>query len=191
MTHIRIFGCPAFVHVPKDKRKKLESRTRKCMFVGYVHNTNKIWRVWDPVSRRCLNAANVIFDEACMLHAAPKPAELAEERTEELDAMEDLRSSQLLKPIKEAESSQVVDRLECSGTMADMPSTSGANMPSVADMPSRPRIQLGEEIIDDPPTASAAATRIGKHLTICAATAHEIDGEVIDLLCCYARRYDT
>ena len=30
-----VFGCQAFVHIPKDERKKLESKSRKCVLIGY------------------------------------------------------------------------------------------------------------------------------------------------------------
>jgi transposase InsO family protein len=33
--HFRIFGCPVYFHVPKDKRSKLEPSGRKETFVGY------------------------------------------------------------------------------------------------------------------------------------------------------------
>ena len=32
---LRVFGCQAFVHIPKDERKKLESKSRKCVLIGY------------------------------------------------------------------------------------------------------------------------------------------------------------
>ena len=32
---LRVFGCQAFVHIPKDERKKLDSKSRKCIFLGY------------------------------------------------------------------------------------------------------------------------------------------------------------
>ena len=31
--------------------------------LGYVNNTTKQWRVWDPVERRVTNAADIVFDE--------------------------------------------------------------------------------------------------------------------------------
>jgi hypothetical protein len=31
--HFRIFGCPVYLHVPKEKRSKLESSGRKGIFV--------------------------------------------------------------------------------------------------------------------------------------------------------------
>ena len=33
ISHLRIFGCPVYMHVPKEKRTKLEGR--KDIFVGY------------------------------------------------------------------------------------------------------------------------------------------------------------
>lgn len=32
--------------------------------LGYVHNTTKQWRVWDPVQRTVTNVADVVFDES-------------------------------------------------------------------------------------------------------------------------------
>ena len=33
--HLRIFGFPVYIHVPKDKRMKLEPSGKKGTFVGY------------------------------------------------------------------------------------------------------------------------------------------------------------
>lgn len=33
--HMIIFGCHVYIHVPKDKRNKLEPSGRKGIFVGY------------------------------------------------------------------------------------------------------------------------------------------------------------
>ena len=35
--HLRIFGNIAYVHVPDDKRKKLDAQSEKCIVVGYSH----------------------------------------------------------------------------------------------------------------------------------------------------------
>jgi len=37
--HLRIFGCPVYFHVPKDKRNKLEATKKKGAFVGYCENS--------------------------------------------------------------------------------------------------------------------------------------------------------
>ena len=33
--HLRVFGCEAYSHVPKEFRNKLEPKNRKCIFLGY------------------------------------------------------------------------------------------------------------------------------------------------------------
>ncbi|GJU87980.1 putative RNA-directed DNA polymerase [Tanacetum coccineum] len=33
--HLRVFGCKAYVHIPKDERSKLDVKGKSCMFLGY------------------------------------------------------------------------------------------------------------------------------------------------------------
>jgi transposase InsO family protein len=35
VIHLRIFGCPVFVHVPKQKKTKLDPSRKNGIFVGY------------------------------------------------------------------------------------------------------------------------------------------------------------
>jgi hypothetical protein len=35
VSHLQIFGCPVFVHIPKEKRTKLDPSGKKRIFVGY------------------------------------------------------------------------------------------------------------------------------------------------------------
>jgi hypothetical protein len=34
VSHLKVFGCDAFLHVPKDKRSKMEKKAVKCVFIG-------------------------------------------------------------------------------------------------------------------------------------------------------------
>eukprot|EP00253_Pinus_taeda_P025870 PITA_25870 len=34
LSHLRVFGCDAYVHVPKEKHTKLDSKFEKCIFIG-------------------------------------------------------------------------------------------------------------------------------------------------------------
>ena len=34
VEHLRVFGCTAYVHVPKDERGKLDSKTKRCTLLG-------------------------------------------------------------------------------------------------------------------------------------------------------------
>eukprot|EP00253_Pinus_taeda_P023030 PITA_23030 len=36
LSHLRVFGCDAYVHVPKEKRTKLDSKFEKCIFIREV-----------------------------------------------------------------------------------------------------------------------------------------------------------
>ena len=38
VSSLRIFGCSTYAHVPKAERRKLDSKTRKCVLLGYGAN---------------------------------------------------------------------------------------------------------------------------------------------------------
>jgi len=42
VNHLRIFGCLVYVHVPREKRSKLEPLGKKDIFVGYSKNRKHI-----------------------------------------------------------------------------------------------------------------------------------------------------
>ncbi len=35
VSHVIVFGCIAYVHVPNEKRSKLDPKAEKCIFIGY------------------------------------------------------------------------------------------------------------------------------------------------------------
>ena len=51
LSHLRVFGCDAYVHVAKDKRTKLDSKFEKCICVGYKDGL-KGYKLWNPVTRK-------------------------------------------------------------------------------------------------------------------------------------------
>ncbi|GMI95058.1 hypothetical protein HRI_003175100 [Hibiscus trionum] len=65
-SHLRIFGCPAYVHVPGDERSKLDAKSKKCIFLGYKKGV-KGYKFWDPVARKTMINRDAIFDEQLML----------------------------------------------------------------------------------------------------------------------------
>ncbi|RDX75554.1 hypothetical protein CR513_44548, partial [Mucuna pruriens] len=60
--HLRVFGCKAFVHVPKDERSKLDMKTRQCIFIGYDHDEYG-YRMYDPVEKKLVRSRDVQFME--------------------------------------------------------------------------------------------------------------------------------
>jgi len=62
VDHFRIFGSPAYVHVLKDKRKKLDSTSIKGIFIGYSL-FSKAYRIDINEGRYIEASRDVIFDE--------------------------------------------------------------------------------------------------------------------------------
>ncbi|KAJ9529172.1 hypothetical protein QJQ45_007848 [Haematococcus lacustris] len=78
VSHLRVWGCPAYVHDPMPA-SKLDSRSVKGVFVGYERG-GKAYRVW--AEGRIYVSKSVVFDEQTVLqrfvpHAVLAPAELA------------------------------------------------------------------------------------------------------------------
>ena len=48
--HFRIFGCPVYFHVPKEKRFKLDPSRRKGTFVGYSFSQQLFYAKLSPHS---------------------------------------------------------------------------------------------------------------------------------------------
>lgn len=62
LSHLKIFGTKAMVHVPKQNRQKWDSKSRELIFVGYCDNT-KGYRLYDQVSKKIVISRDVIFVE--------------------------------------------------------------------------------------------------------------------------------
>ena len=63
IQHLRTFGCDAFAQTPKPKRKKLDSRSQKLIFLGY-DLSSKGYRLWDSENEKVLISRDVKFHEA-------------------------------------------------------------------------------------------------------------------------------
>jgi hypothetical protein len=66
VSHLKIFGCPVFVHIPKEKRNKLEPSEKKGIFVGYCE-ASKAFRIYIPGHHHIEISKDVTFDEYAML----------------------------------------------------------------------------------------------------------------------------
>lgn len=51
LEHIQVFGCDSFVHVPKEKRSKLDSKEKKSIFIDYKDGV-KGYKLWNLVTRK-------------------------------------------------------------------------------------------------------------------------------------------
>ena len=62
LAHLKLFGCDSFVHVPKEKRSKLDTKYEKCMFIGYK-DAMKWYKLWNLVIMKEVYSRDVIFKE--------------------------------------------------------------------------------------------------------------------------------
>lgn len=63
MSFMRVFGCRAFVHVPKEKRRKLDEKSIECLFVGYSEES-KAYRLYEKSKRKIHISRDVVFLES-------------------------------------------------------------------------------------------------------------------------------
>lgn len=70
--HLRRFGCAAYKRIPKEQRTgKFSARSRECTMLGYVHETTKIWKLWDPIALKVSHVSDVIFNEDKIIGIRP------------------------------------------------------------------------------------------------------------------------
>jgi transposase InsO family protein len=62
VSHLKVWGCLAYVHVQKDKRDASGSHIEKCIFVGYP-TEYKAWEFYNPVTRKMVISERAVFDE--------------------------------------------------------------------------------------------------------------------------------
>jgi transposase InsO family protein len=62
VDYFRVFGSIAHVHIPEQKRTKLDDRSRKCILIG-VSDESKAYRLYDPILKKITVSRDVIFEE--------------------------------------------------------------------------------------------------------------------------------
>jgi len=46
LTHLKVFCCDAYVHVPKENRSQLDRKSERCIFVAYKDGL-KGYKLWN------------------------------------------------------------------------------------------------------------------------------------------------
>jgi hypothetical protein len=62
LTHLRGWGCLAFVHGPYERRQKLDLKAQPVIFVCYSAS-DKLYSTYDPIGKRLIRSRDVIFRE--------------------------------------------------------------------------------------------------------------------------------
>ena len=65
-SHLKIFNCPVYVHIPKEKRTKLDPSRKKGIFVGYCE-VSKSFRICISGFHHIEISMDVTFDEETTL----------------------------------------------------------------------------------------------------------------------------
>lgn len=60
--HLRIFGCPDYIHVPREKRTKLDPARKQGIFVGY-NESAKAYRIYIPDQKKMELSRDITFEE--------------------------------------------------------------------------------------------------------------------------------
>ncbi|KAG7598707.1 Zinc finger CCHC-type superfamily [Arabidopsis suecica] len=63
VEYFRVFGCIGHVHIPDQRRRKLDDKSKKCVFLG-VSEESKAWRLYDPITKTIVISKDVVFDES-------------------------------------------------------------------------------------------------------------------------------
>ena len=129
VEHLRVFGCTAYVHVPSDERGKLDSKSRRCILLGYG-SVRKGYRVFNQLTQKISYSRNVRFDER-ESGAAHVKDETPVRKPLILDQIDQTESDQ------ESESNEEAD--STGGPAADEaePSTNESEQPTADDRPRR------------------------------------------------------
>ena len=61
-NHLTIFGCLVYIHIPKEKRTKLDPSRKKGISVGYSESL-KAYRIYFPGFKKNDISRDVTFDE--------------------------------------------------------------------------------------------------------------------------------
>jgi len=62
VSHLRVWGCTAYVHIQRDKRNSLEPYAEKCVFIGYPSGY-KGWLFYNPTTGQTRISERADFDE--------------------------------------------------------------------------------------------------------------------------------
>ena len=60
VNNLRIFGCSAYAHIPKDERSKMDPKAKKSIFLGYGIGV-KGYRLFDTETHRKSSIAEMSY----------------------------------------------------------------------------------------------------------------------------------
>ena len=62
ISHLRVLGSIAHVHVPDEKKEKLNDKSERSIFIGY-DSSSKGYKMYNPNNKKMVVIQDVVFDE--------------------------------------------------------------------------------------------------------------------------------
>ena len=62
MAYLKVFSGIAYSHIPDERKKKLDNKSEKCIFVGYGERSNA-YKLYNPITKKLVISRDVKFDE--------------------------------------------------------------------------------------------------------------------------------
>ena len=94
-SHLKIFGCLVYIHIPKEKRSNIYPSGKKGLFVVY-NDKSKAYRIYIPGYHQNKLSRDVTFDEDTTFRKSKKGKE-------EEEAHETSRAAKGPKPVRNEE----------------------------------------------------------------------------------------
>ena len=95
VSHLNIFDCHVYIHIPKEKISKFDPSGNKGFIVGYSEQS-KYYRIYIPGYRQIEISRDVTFDEETNFRKSRKDMEVKEEH-------ENPRPAEASKPVRNEE----------------------------------------------------------------------------------------
>ena len=151
LSHFKVFGCIAYVHVPDELRTKLDPKAEKCVFIGYSLE-QKGYKCYNPVTRQVRVSRDVVFDEMASWYADVKH-DIGADVKENVVTKNAGPSSQVLSGPQGSPSTSAVEkpwsgRLRERESPASSSNVSQKGKEKVDDAPQLPNLSAGYDDVD-------------------------------------------
>jgi hypothetical protein len=147
VSHFKVFGCIAYVHVLDEKRSKLDPKAEKCIFIGYSLE-QKGYRCFNPSTQKLQVSRDVVFDEMASRYPPLKIVEDGKARNGDVPSKVEQESQLISGPQKSSisgsSSTPWKGRLKSSNIVDGSSQTSSRNS-HVDDESSDSEKSVGEE----------------------------------------------
>ena len=107
VSHLKVFGCISYVHVPDEVHTKMDPKAEKCIFIGYSLE-KKGYRCYNLATRQLRVSKDVVFDEMSSWYSAGKV--VGADLDENVVAENVRQESQTLSGLGESSCSKFVDK---------------------------------------------------------------------------------